>query len=118
MTANDKLENDAVVLVYGTYPTTEVAERIGSGLVERGLAACVNVMAEMTSIYVWEGKLQRDSEVPMIVKTRAGLADAVVAAVRAVHPYTNPAILVLPVVGGSADFLAWVRAETRRDRRG
>lgn len=112
MTANDKLENDAVVIVYGTYPTADVAERIGAGLVERGLAACVNVLAGMTSIYVWEGKLQREPEVPMLVKTTAGRTDEVIAAVRAVHPYSNPALLVLPVAGGSADFLAWVRAET------
>lgn len=116
MTADDKLENDAVVIIYGTYPTAEVAERIGGDLVERRLAACVNILAGMTSIYVWEGKLQREAEVPMLIKTRARLADAVVDAVRAAHPYQNPALLVLPVCGGAAAFLDWVRDETAAPR--
>lgn len=113
MTAENKLENDQVVIVYGTYPSAELAERIGASLVERGLAACVNILGAMTSIYVWEGKLHRDPEVPMIVKTRAGQAEAVIAAVRGEHPYSNPALLVLPVAGGSAEFLDWVRLQTR-----
>lgn len=116
MTAYDKLENDDVVIVYGTYPSAEVAERIGGGLVERGLAACVNILPGMTSIYIWEAKLQRESEVSMLVKTCAGRADAVIAAVRAAHPYSNPALLVLPVSGGAAAFLDWVRAETNTPR--
>ncbi len=113
MTANDKLENEAVVIVYGTYPSAEVAERIGAGLVEGGLAACVNIIPGMTSIYVWEGRLQREPEVVMLVKTVAGQAAAVVATVRGAHPYTNPALLVVPAAGGSQDFLAWVRAGSR-----
>jgi len=77
-----------------------------------GLAACVNVIPDMRSIYRWAGEIQRDGEVVGIVKTRAALAVRVVGWIRVAHPYVNPASIVLPVSGGSADFLAWVVNET------
>ncbi|KAB2917500.1 MAG: divalent-cation tolerance protein CutA [Hyphomicrobiaceae bacterium] len=105
-------ENDKPVLIYSTFPSAAEAERIGGALVERGLAACVNILPQMTAIYVWEGKLQREAEVAMIIKTRAALADEVLAEARRLHPYTNPALLVLPVTGGSADFMRWIAQQT------
>ena len=105
-------ENDKPVLIYSTFPTAEAAESVGNELVEARLAACVNIIAGMTSIYHWEGKIARDSEAVMIIKTRRGLADAVIAAVRTRHPYSNPALLVVPIEGGSGDYLAWLIKET------
>ena len=99
-------------VVYATFPSLAEAERIGGDLVDLGLAACVNIMPGMVSIYVWEGARHRDGEVAMIAKTRASLAPAVVEAVRARHPYANPALLVLPVSGGSDAFLGWIAAQT------
>jgi periplasmic divalent cation tolerance protein len=107
-------ENNKPVLIYSTFPSAEVAEEIGRGLVEEQLCACVNIIAGMTSIYRWEGKIAQDSEVIMIIKTRKDLVDAAIGAVRKRHPYTNPALLTLPVDGGSADYLAWLVAETTR----
>jgi periplasmic divalent cation tolerance protein len=107
-------QNDKPVLIYSTYPSAAEAERIGGALVDRGLAACVNILPGMTSIYVWDGKRQRDSEAAMIIKTRASLADAAIAEGRKLHPYTNPAFVVLPVVGGSADFLRWIAEQTTK----
>ena len=107
-------ENDKPVLVYSTYPSVAEAERIGGHLVDRGLAACVNIVPGMTAIYVWQGKRQTDAETVMIIKTREQLADAVVAEVRKLHPYDNPALVVLPVSGGSADFLRWIVEQTAR----
>jgi periplasmic divalent cation tolerance protein len=107
-------ENDKPVLIYSTFPTSEAAEQAGAALVESGLAACVNLIPGMTSIYMWQGERHRDSETVMVIKTRAGLAERVIAETRARHPYANPAILVLPVVGGSEDFMAWIMAETAR----
>lgn len=101
------------VLIYATFPTQEVAEAIGADLVERRLAACVNILPGMTSLYVWDGRLTRDSEVVMLIKTRAALAEAVIAEGRKQHPYANPAFVTLPVIGGSADFLGWIAGETR-----
>lgn len=105
-------ENDKPVLVYSTFPSTEAAAAIGADLVDRRLAACVNIIPGMTSIYRWQGAQCRDAETVLIIKTRRGLADSVLAQVRARHPYTNPALLVLPVEGGSPDFIAWILAET------
>jgi periplasmic divalent cation tolerance protein len=105
-------ENDKPVLIYATFPSAAEAERVGGALVERGLAACVNIFPGMTAIYVWQGALQRDSEAAMLIKTRAALADNVVGEVRTMHPYTNPALVVLPIAGGSEDFLRWIAEQT------
>lgn len=106
--------NDKPVLIYGTFANPEEAARIGGDLVDRQLAACVNILAPLTSIYVWQGQREQASETPMLIKTRAALADAVIAHVRSLHSYDNPALLTLAVDGGSADFLAWITAQTRR----
>ncbi len=105
-------QNDKAVLVYMTFPTPEAAEEVGGALVEAGLAACVNILPAMTSIYVWNGARHRDAEAVMIIKTRESLADTVIAETRRRHPYENPAILLLPVSGGSEPFLAWILAQT------
>jgi periplasmic divalent cation tolerance protein len=105
-------ENDKPVLVYATFPSGEVAETMGRQLVEQRLAACVNILPGMTSIYRWEGVIERDSEVVMIVKTRASLAEAAMGAVKEGHPYTNPALLVIPVEAGAGPYIEWLLAQT------
>ena len=105
-------ENDKPVLVYSTFPSPDAAEAVGRELVKRRLAACVNILPGMTSIYRWDGAIARDAEVVMIIKTRAGLADAAIAAVKALHTYANPALIVVPILGGSADYLRWLGEET------
>jgi len=105
-------QNDKAVLIYSTYPTQELAESTGAYLVDAGLAACVNVMPGMMSIYRWQGERHRDSETVMIIKTRASLAERVIADVRSRHSYANPALIVLPVEGGSQDFIGWIMEET------
>ena len=107
-------ENDKPVLIYSTFPSAAEAERVGGALVERGLAACVNIIPQMTAIYTWQGQRQRDSEAVMIIKTRAALAETVIAETRQAHPYTNPALVVLPIVGGSDDFLRWIAEQTAK----
>lgn len=106
-------ENDKAVLVYSTFPSLETAEAEGVRLVDAGLAACVNILPGMVSIYAWEGKRHRDAEVVMIIKTRSTLADRVVAEVRGRHPYETPALLILPVDGGSQAYIAWLLGQTR-----
>ncbi len=83
-------EDDKPVLIYSTFPSPAEAERVGGVLVDRGLAACVNIFPGMTAIYVWEGKRQREAETAMIIKTRAALADTVVAEVRDRAPLYQP----------------------------
>ena len=109
-------ETDKPVLIYSTFPSPAEAERVGGVLVDRGLAACVNIFPSMTAIYVWEGERQREMETAMIIKTRAALADTVVAEARKLHPYTNPALVILPVIGGSDDFLRWIAEQTAQTR--
>jgi periplasmic divalent cation tolerance protein len=109
-------ENDKTVLIYSTFPSPEAAETVGGALVDRALAACVNILPGMTSIYVWQGERHRDAETVMVIKTRAQIADTVVAEARRMHPYKNPAFIVLPVSGGSADFLRWIEEQTATPR--
>ena len=106
--------NDKPVLIYSTYPSAAEAERIGGVLVDRGLAACVNIFDGMTSIYIWEGKRERGIEAAMLIKTRASLVPQVIAEVRKLHPYSNPALLALPVSDGSADFMRWIAEQTAK----
>ena len=107
-------ENDKPVLIYSTFPSPEAAEAVGRELVERRLAACVNILPGMTSIYRWEGAIARDSEVVMIIKTRAGLADPTIEAVKARHTLYEPgAARAVPIIGGSADYLSWLARRGR-----
>jgi periplasmic divalent cation tolerance protein len=100
------------VFVYTTYPSIVEAEQAGRSLVERRLCACVNILPGMISLYWWQGKVERGAEVVMIIKTRATLAEAVRAAVKAVHSYATPAVLVLPIEDVDPDYRAWLMAET------
>jgi len=104
--------NERVVFVYTTHPSIVEAERIGRELVERRLCACVNILPGMVSLYWWEGKIDRGEEAVMIIKTRAALAEQVSAAVRQLHSYTTPAILVLPIESVEKNYKAWLLAET------
>ena len=99
---------ERAVFVYTTYPSAVEAEAAGRALLERRLAACVNILPGMVSLFWWEGKIDRGDEVVMIIKTRAGLAEAVRAAVRQMHTYTTPAILVLPIESVDPDYHAWI----------
>ncbi|MGI9521941.1 MAG: divalent-cation tolerance protein CutA [Hyphomicrobiaceae bacterium] len=99
---------DKPVVIYTTLPTLASAEEIGGALVEGGLAACVNILPGMVSIYCWQGQQQRDEELVMIVKTTASVAKAVEVEINQRHPYDVPAVVMWPITGGSGDYLRWV----------
>ena len=103
---------ERAVFVYTTYPSLVEAEEAGRALVERRLCACVNILPGMISHYRWEGKIERAEEAVMIVKTRASLAPAVSDAVKELHSYDVPAILVLPLESVEQNYLGWLLAET------
>ena len=103
---------ERAVFVYTTYPSIVEAEGAGRALVEQRLAACVNILPGMISHYRWQGALERAEEVVMLIKTRAALAEAVRAEIKARHSYDTPAILVLPIESVDETYLAWVMAET------
>ena len=99
------------VLVLTTVPTPDIGTALARALVQARLAACVNVLPPMTSIYRWQGGLQHDSECQMVIKTVRPRLDAVRALVLASHPYELPEFVVVPVETGEAAYLAWVAAE-------
>ena len=103
---------ERAVFVYTTYPSLVEAERAGRAIVERRLAACVNILPGMVSHYWWQGTIERGEEVVMIIKTRASLAEAVRKAVKEKHSYTTPAILVIPLESVDESYLGWMMAET------
>ena len=103
---------ERAVLVYTTWPSIVEAERAGRAIVEKRLAACVNILPGMVSHYWWEGKLERGEEAVAIFKTRATLAEAVSAAVKETHPYEVPAIMVLSAESVDAAYYRWILEET------
>lgn len=102
---------ERAVLVYTTWPSIVEAEKAGRSIVERRLAACVNIFPGMISHYWWDGKIERAEEVVMIAKTRATLAALVGAAVKDLHSYTTPAIVTLPVEDADPEYHAWIVKE-------
>src|SRR5262244_2610778 len=105
-------QQDQAVIFYTTYPSIVEAERAGRALVERRLCACVNILPGMISHYWWNGALERAEEVAMLIKTRDLLSEQVSAAVKAMHSYETPAIVVLPIESVEKSYFAWVLAET------
>ncbi|MBB5760445.1 divalent-cation tolerance protein CutA [Methylorubrum rhodesianum] len=100
------------LLVYTTFPDAAIALEVGEALVRARLAACVNVIPGMQSVYAWKGAVERGTEVVAILKSREGLADALAAELKRRHPYETPIILHLPVADADSDTAAWIRAET------
>ncbi len=97
-------------VIFCTCPDAGVAERIAERVVDEELAACVNLVPGLTSIYRWEGVLVHDREVLLLIKTRAERFDALAARIRALHPYDVPELIALPIVAGAPDYLAWLAA--------
>ena len=95
-----------------TVGSLEEAKNIGQKLVEQNLAACVNLLENMTSIYKWENKLEECQEVVMIAKTRKTLIPKLIKTVNSLHSYDCPCILELPIQGGDPEFLSWIETET------
>lgn len=102
-----------VRVVFVTAPDAECAARIARALVEERLIACANLVSGVRSIYRWEGTVQEDDEVLLVLKTTADRCDAVAARVKALHPYDLPEVIALPVDGGSDDYLDWIRTESK-----
>jgi periplasmic divalent cation tolerance protein len=107
------MNTDRAVFVYTTYPSIVEAEEAGRALVEQRLCACVNILPGMVSYYWWQGQVERGEEAVMIVKTRASLSEQVSSAVKEMHSYEVPAILVLPIETVDQDYLQWMAAETQ-----
>ncbi len=100
-------------VAFATAPDETVAARIAHALVDERLAACANLVPGVRSIYRFRGVVEDEREVLLVIKTCADRIDALAERLRALHPHEVPELVVLPVTGGLAPYLAWVRAETR-----
>ncbi|HMA30514.1 MAG TPA: divalent-cation tolerance protein CutA [Casimicrobiaceae bacterium] len=105
---------DAPIIVLTHAPDAAVAAGIARSLVEKRLAACVNIGAPVESIYHWRGRIETANEIPLAIKTLARLYRNVEAAIRDIHPYDTPEIIAIPVVDGDARYLEWIAAETAK----
>lgn len=101
------------VLIYTTFETVEEAKNVGRVLVESGLAACVNIIPSMTSIYEWQGEIQETGEVVMVIKTRKGCQTQTLRRAKELHPYDTPALLVINPSDADEDFAAWIAEQTK-----
>ena len=104
----------AVVSVYATFGSDEEARRIARRLVEERLAACANLLAPCHSIYRWQGRIEEAAEVPVIFKTRAVTAPALIERLSELHSYDVPAAVVWPIEKTLPDYARWIAEEVKR----
>lgn len=107
-------DENAPILIYTTLENFEDAKAMAQTLVEASLAACANIFPSMTAVYEWEGVCQETTEAAMLIKSRAGLQEKLLAEARKLHPYETPALLVLTPSGGDQDFMDWIARQTHR----
>lgn len=100
--------DDDPIVVFMTAASGEEATRLADMLVGAHLAACVQILPEMESVYRWQGKVERQAEVLLIAKTTRGKFDELEREVRALHSYDTPEIVAVPIVAGSAPYLKWL----------
>ena len=101
------------IVVLVTTPNREVAERIARKLVETRLAACINIIDSIKSMYWWKGRIEEDNEVLMIIKTRLDVFNDLVEEVKKNHVYEVPEVIALPVIIGYRDYIDWLEKETK-----
>lgn len=104
---------DNVLIVLTSCPDTEVADRLARTLVEQKLAACVNRLPAVNSVYRWQGAVERAIEVPLLIKSTRERLPEIQEVIRALHPYEVPEIVAIPVVAGLPAYLRWVVDETQ-----
>jgi periplasmic divalent cation tolerance protein len=100
------------ISVYVTAANAEEAKRIASAAVRERLAACANILGKIRSIYWWDGAVQEEDEVALLLKTREELFEPLAARIKALHSYRVPCIVALPIAAGNPDYLAWIARET------
>jgi periplasmic divalent cation tolerance protein len=103
---------DEILLVITNLPDRESAQRIAHSLIENHAAACVNILADCTSVYHWQGKIESANEVPLLIKTTRSAYARVEELIRSQHPYELPEIIAVSVASGFPSYLQWVVKET------
>jgi periplasmic divalent cation tolerance protein len=102
------------LIVLCTCPDAATGDRIAQALVAAGLAACVNALPGVVSTYYWEGRVQRDQEVLLLIKSSSAAFEQLRARIAALHPYELPEIVAVPIVRGSAAYLGWLQEALSR----
>lgn len=97
-----------ILVVLCTLPDQETAARLAGALVEEQLAACINIIPGLTSVYRWKGEVQKDSEVLLLIKTNSTVYARLEQRIRALHPYELPEIIAVPLQTGQADYIQWI----------
>lgn len=110
--AASQAASPSVLVVFSTFPTPEKAAEVGKTLVSEGLAACVNLVGPIRSIYAWKGELCDDAETLAILKTTRERFDAMKTRLVQLHPYEVAEVIALPVEAGHLPYLSWVAAQT------
>ncbi len=105
---------DAIIII-SNLPDLSTAERLATTLVERKLAACVNILPQVNSVYRWRGQVEQATEVAVMIKTVAHRYDEIELVIKAMHTYDVPEIIALPITRGLPAYLDWLSAETKRD---
>lgn len=100
-------------LVYITTSGKEESKKIGKTIVEERLAGCVNIIPAIESLYWWKGEIEEDNESVLIAKTKVSNIENIIKRVKEIHSYENPAILAIPIINGSKDYLDYLDAEIR-----
>ncbi|KAL8456500.1 hypothetical protein ACS0TY_033804 [Phlomoides rotata] len=106
----------ASIVVYVTVPNKEAGKKLAESIVKERLAACVNRVPGIESIYEWKGEIQTDSEELLIIKTRESLLEALTEHVKANHEYEVPEVISLPITGGNVEYLEWIKNSTRNGK--
>ncbi|XP_042518340.1 protein CutA, chloroplastic isoform X1 [Macadamia integrifolia] len=101
------------IVVYVTVPNKEAGKKLAQSLVKEELAACVNIVPGIESVYKWKGEIQTDNEQLLVIKTRESLLEALTEYVKANHEYDVPEVIALPIRGGSIPYLEWIKSSTR-----
>ena len=100
-------------MIYVTCENRDEAIKIAKNVVTNRLAACANILGEMTSVYWWQGKVEEGQEVALILKTRADLVEKVTEKIKELHSYECPCVVALPIEDGNKTFLKWITDETQ-----
>ena len=101
-----------LAMVYVTVPSRDEGKKIAQALVSEELAACVNIVPGLESIYVWEGEINEDAEELLLIKTKGELVPRVTERVQKLHPYSECEVVAVPIVGGSSSYIQWVKDST------
>lgn len=107
------MDKSSYIVVFITAATADEAQKISRTLLDRRLAACINIVPKVNSQFWWQGKIDSAQENLLIIKTKASRLDEIIELVKGLHSYAVPEIIALPITGGNQDYLEWIETEVK-----